>query len=140
MPRNLTELRIAQCRILPDIHKGHLAKILTKDSLYLRSLGLVQFPLKSEESFKALCEYIAENRHLRRLDLSWNEFTQPFAQKTNNLLLRSICKNELLTSINLSWNALINNVGAVPDEAKLAKKATKKKAGNPEPLSPYQTI
>lgn len=79
VPYHLSELRIAQAKMLSDIPRGHFAKILTKCNLFIENLSLVRFPLKQEVTFKALCEYISENRHLRKLDLSWNEFTQPFA-------------------------------------------------------------
>ena len=97
---HLMELRFAHCQIKPEV-MTQLTCMLNQRS-YLSHLSLVQVPLSDKKAQDALCEYISDSKHLRKLDLSYNQFTKDylFSQR----LLKTISRNKYLQDINLSYN------------------------------------
>lgn len=71
---HLKELRLAHCPIRSEVM--HKMMIILNERSYLAALNLVGMGLKEKDTFDLLCKYISESKHLRKLDISYNQFGQ----------------------------------------------------------------
>jgi len=103
---HLMELRLVHCTAGPSV-MGELLKVISERS-YLSTLQLVGMPLADRQAFDSLCDFIRLSKHLRRLDVSHNNFAGRQGVGTNKLL-KTIARARNLIDINLSSNNLVNN-------------------------------
>lgn len=97
-PEHLEELRIVDCRMNPHTTDQLLSR-LAAGPCFLSKVGLVNASFNAE-SARRLMKYVAQNKHLRHLDLKFNSLKQQEMLR----LVRVLAADRKLVSIDLSLN------------------------------------
>jgi len=100
VPYHLEELRIEHCQMSPQTTAYLLDELEHKS--YLRKLVLVNVGL-NEKCMTNLCSFIATNKYIECLDVSWNRL---MPDKWLGFLTH-LEGDRRLRDVNLSWNQLL---------------------------------
>ena len=101
-PNHLSELRISNCRMSPQVTQELINAICQR--CFLKNLEIGRAPISKEMMVK-LADYMQSSKHIEELDLSWNSLHPA----SFTYFLKRLQENKRLSFLNLSHNNIVES-------------------------------
>ena len=101
-PNHLSELRISNCRMSPQVTEELINAVCSR--CFLKSLEIGKAPISKEMMVK-LADYMQSSKFIEELDLSWNSMHPT----SLTYFLGKLEENKRLSFLNLSYNNIVES-------------------------------